>query len=129
MPALLIKDEIYGNTPSNDISEITYELIDSKTYDWRVYFPTMSNANGLAHLSFRLQSPSAHSFTTSEWKPVLQLSVKPKANVYGVVNTSLPRNERFASYIDTNGILYINPNVDVTSALVLEIMFIFVVDR
>jgi hypothetical protein len=105
--------------------EITYQLIDNNTYDWRVYNPDLFVKDGVAHLSFRLQTPEKHTFPLATWTPVMQLSVKPKSQRYGVVNTFRPKTERFSAYIDTNGLLHINPNTDVTDNVVLDIMCTF----
>ena len=111
------------------LKDVTYTLLNNDTHDWKIYFPTMVVSNGIAHLSFRLQAGKSASYTTNAWTQALQLSVRPKSNVYGVTNTYHPKTERFSAYIDANGILYITPNTSYTGTIVTEIMFIFVVNE
>lgn len=125
MPALLINNKLYCNTPISSPQEISYSFFDMETYGWKVYYPSMVLIGSEAHLSFRLQTLNKNAYSASSWTPVLKLSVKPKARVYGVVNTSYPRTERFSAYIDTDGILYIIPNVDVNSTIIADIIFVF----
>lgn len=125
MPALLINNKLYCNTPISSPQEISYSFFDMETYDWRVYYPSMVLIGSEAHLSFRLQTPNKNAYSASSWTAVLKLSVKPKTNVYGAVNTTYPRTERFSAYINTEGILYITPNVDVTSTTVMDMIFVF----
>lgn len=126
MPALLINNELYCDTPTVKREEITYEILSAETYNWNVFFPSMSIINGEAHISFRLQTNDNVSLLNTEWLPVLQLSAKPKKPVYGVVNTTFPRNEKLQMYISTEGIVHILPNISMTeTSIVADMIAIF----
>lgn len=126
MPALLINNNLYCDTPVTKPEEITYEILNAETYGWEVYCPSMTIVNGEAHISFRLQTSNTVSLLSTEWLPVLQLSAKPKGRTYGVASTSYPRSENLQIYIDTDGILYILPDVAMNeTAIVADMMAIF----